>query len=574
MAETEWIYVMVKGIEIEKNIQRMSEMEEVLQFILESLDKEVSQEEVAVYSNHSSTYFTKIFRQYFECSFSKYINQLKMRRVANRLLMEQTVKDIWQISGYSKLSNFSKAFNKEFNMSPKKFLKTMDAVPDMPERKFLFGNEIHLSYEETNGVTVTGYPIPLKNGNNTDLMEEVAYALNHSEGLANLDLKCDEEHYGIWWHNKYGRCHYLWAKKGDNCSLGSASVMITGGHYAVFSFKRKENHKETAKISRMLARYIFKEWKFINNKSLDTMGFTYEKFDKERAYIYVPILKQEIGGERQNIDKWITYIDNHIKENLAIKNIAQTMHYSEKSFREVFQMYYNMSPSVYILRRRLCLVAGQIQQHPRKETKILEKYLFKSKVDFEKHFIQEFGVSYNEYDKISFEVVDLKQYHKEYKELLEVKFQTIQEIMAMVKPIKKPQIKEEEINIPGLAAYWFKHKMKNFEQEIVDKVALWDLVYGENAEDTRYEYVLGPVLSEKQSVSTSLKVVSIESGKYAIFKTKNKSDLKELEEIFRMMTRCVFYGWTKENRERLDIERITFVRFYDEKLYFYVPVNW
>ena len=565
---------MTKKIDIEKNIQRMDEMEEALQYILENLDSDALEEEVSAYLKYNSIYFAKIFREYFECPFSRFINQLKMRRVANRLLMEQTVKDIWQISGYSKLSNFSKAFNKEFKMSPKKFLKTMEDVPDMPERKFLFGNEINLSYEETNGVTVVGYPIPLKNGNNTDLMEEVAYALNHSEGLSNLDLKCEEEHFGVWWHNKYGRCHYLWAKEGVNGYIGSASVMITGGHYAVFSFKRKEDHKETAKISRMLARYIFKEWKFVNNKSLDIMGFTYEKFDRERAYIYVPILKHEIGTERQNIDKWISYIDNHIKENLTVKSIAKIMHYSEKSFREVFQMYYNMSPSTYILRRRLYLIAGQISKHPRKIQKSLEEYHFKSREDFEMHFLQEFGVAYSEYGKVNFEIVDLKQYHREYKELLEVKFQMIKSFNAMVKSIKKPQTKGREIDIPGLAAFWFKHKIKDFEQEITDKVALWDLVYGEAEADTRYEYVLGPVLNKDKTVLPNMKVIAIEGGKYAIFKTKNRSDLSELEEVFRMMTRCVFYGWTKENRERLDIERITFVRYYDEKLYFYVPVNW
>ena len=557
---------------IEKNIRRMKEMEEILEYILENLDTNLLQEEVAAYSKYNNIYFAKIFREYFECPFSKFINQLKMRRVANRLLMEQTIKDIWQISGYSKLSNFSKAFHKEFKMSPKEFLKTMDDIPDMPKRKLLFGNEIDLSYEEVQGVTVIGYPIPLKNGNNTDLMEEVAYPLNHPEGI--LDLGCKKEHYGVWWHDKFGRCHYLWARKGKNRYVGSASVTLTGGHYAVFSFKRTKDHRETAQMYRMLARYIFREWKFINNKSLDIMGFTYEKFDKERAYIYVPILKREFSEEGQNVDKWISYIDNHIKENLAIKNIAEVMHYSEKSFREVFQMYYNMSPVTYILRRRLYLVAGQIQQHPRKVDKILKEYWFKSKEDFEENFYREFGVDYDKYDKVSFEVVDLKQYHKEYKEFVEVDFKYISGLKAMVKSIKRHKKKESDIDIPGLAAYWFKHKIKNFNQETVDKVALWDAVCEQTTQDPQYEYVLGPVIENLEYFMRGTKVVLIDGGKYAIFKTKNDSDLSQLEEVFRMMTRCVFYGWTKENRERLDIERITFVRYYDEKLYFYVPVNW
>ncbi len=42
--------------------------------------------------------------------------------------------------------------------------------------------------------------------------------------------------------------------------------------------------------------------------------------------------------------------------------------------------------------------------------------------------------------------------------------------------------------------------------------------------------------------------------------------------VYRMMTICVLYGWIKEYRVRVDLERITFMRFFHGKLYTYVPI--
>lgn len=569
-------------------IEKMIKMEEILDYILEHIREEMTLKQVAEHFKYNTAYFAKIFREYFESPFLKFVNQLKMRCAAEELLRNKSVKGSWKNYGYGKSSNFSKAFHKEFGTSPREFIKSTEYIPDMPERQKLFGNEIAISYVETDVVTIVGHLIAADWEDIIDWAEEVAYTVDYPDSIP--DLLCEEEKFGMWWHDGKNSFSYLWGravKPNEVFSEKTPVVDILGGNYAVFSFKRCDDNQETEKVFKMLARYIFKEWKVLNHKLIDTMGFTYVKLDKERGYIYVPMLQGMYGHRRistigHSIDTWTTYIDEHIQENLAIKGIAERMNYSEKSFREVFQMYYNMSPTTYILRRRLYLAAGKIQESPGNAEEILSEYSFKSKEVFEELFCQEFGVSSEKSSQVKFEVVDLAQYHLEYKADLDVTFQIVPKFKMLGKSIKeKQQGDTDTIDIPGLAAYWFQQEFDClehtryvcYEQEKKNKVALWDEICGKTAKDTRYEYVLGPIVEEIKEIPIGMKAFDVGGGKYAIFKTRSESDIERLAEIFRMMTRCVFYGWIKENRERLDIERITFVQYRNKKLYFYVPIH-
>ena len=51
------------------------------------------------------------------------------------------------------------------------------------------------------------------------------------------------------------------------------------------------------------------------------------------------------------------------------------------------------------------------------------------------------------------------------------------------------------------------------------------------------------------------------------------SDRNMMADTYRMLMRCSFYGWIKDNRFRVDFSRLTFVRFMNNKYYFYIPIN-
>ena len=66
--------------------------------------------------------------------------------------------------------------------------------------------------------------------------------------------------------------------------------------------------------------------------------------------------------------------------------------------------------------------------------------------------------------------------------------------------------------------------------------------------------------------------VTIKGGNYAIFETDKECDRNNLGETIRMFSRCVFFGWIKENRERIDFFRFTFERYINDKVYIYVQI--
>lgn len=70
------------------------------------------------------------------------------------------------------------------------------------------------------------------------------------------------------------------------------------------------------------------------------------------------------------VDEWISYIDEHITENLTAKGLAKLFHYSEKHLKNIFQLYYETRITDYIKQRKLYFAAEEL-----KEGKNPEKYV-------------------------------------------------------------------------------------------------------------------------------------------------------------------------------------------------------
>ena len=126
--------------------------------------------------------------------------------------------------------------------------------------------------------------------------------------------------------------------------------MIPEENYAVFHLTLPDSFPDTEEdrlryigdISQQLARYIRDIWVPSNGKSLKYMSYIYEVFDKQKCRIYIPLLKG-MGGTQMSIhtengtDTWIQYIDEHILEDITIRQIAEHFHYSPNHFADIFR---------------------------------------------------------------------------------------------------------------------------------------------------------------------------------------------------------------------------------------------
>ena len=617
-------------------LKHMLKMEGVLSYLLDHLEEKINIEDVARMNHYNPVHFARLFLEYFEYPFAKYIVMLRLRKCARDILENRSLKDVGNTYGYATAASFSKAFRNEFGISPREFLKKSYYPPDMPERKAVNKVPISLEYKSLPAFSVGGYGLPyvsmmeaswyeqaypcqsLKAGN-----PQTLFAMPGQEKQnENPDPgDSDPTRYGLWYCDEDQKLHYLFGpvlRKGERKKKNMIRVRMRASNFAVFSFDRRNSEEENLKFTRLLHQYIFKEWIPLNRKIRDTKSCTFIKCDKEKVELYVPILRGMYGQETiaeidWKVAGWCRYIDEHITDDLTVRSLAGKWGYSEPNFRMVFDMYYGIVPEEYIRKKRLYLAASALHAGTSAE-EVVSLYHFSSAEDFENQFLQEFGTHMKDFKSLDVEPVDLIQYYQHYKKSVHIKFRNLLSQKAAVKLLDRREeiVQESEMpstgetgqgqdsetkrkgdsprregsrfiskeDIPSTAAFWFTHDfdcLKGTEYEIDERerpsrIFIWKDEPVIENGEAFYDYYLGPIVRKEAGVPEGMTEIIIPGGNYAVFRTENHSDKDDLTETYRMLTRVAFGGWIDECRFRVDYSRPTFVNYKRQKLFFYVPV--
>lgn len=98
-----------------------------IEYILKHIGGNVSVDDVAGYCNFSKYYFSRMFKEETGMSIYYFIKQLKIDQSAVRIKIERdkSITEIGELYGYSS-SNYSSAFRKQYDISPKEFRKSTD----------------------------------------------------------------------------------------------------------------------------------------------------------------------------------------------------------------------------------------------------------------------------------------------------------------------------------------------------------------------------------------------------------------------------------------------------------------
>ena len=135
-----------------------------------------------------------------------------------------------------------------------------------------------------------------------------------------------------------------------------------------------------------------------------------------------------------------------------------------------------------------------------------------------------------------------------------------------------------DADLPAQVCYWLDKDFPCLEntrfscnkERREEKIALWFHI----SEKENVDYILGPVVDDfEDDIPEEMIPVTVKGGKYAMFESNKPSDKDDLAETLRMFTRCAFYGWIKEHEDMVDLTRITFERYIDNKIYLYVPIK-
>ncbi|MCL2593007.1 MAG: AraC family transcriptional regulator [Defluviitaleaceae bacterium] len=85
------------------------------------------------------------------------------------------------------------------------------------------------------------------------------------------------------------------------------------------------------------------------------------------------------------IQKVLLFIDDNLKENINLKDLAEIAGFSEHHFYRVFDFYVGYSPMKYVRLRRLCFAASEFSSG-RKLIDIAMDYGFETHSGFSKAF--------------------------------------------------------------------------------------------------------------------------------------------------------------------------------------------
>ncbi len=565
-------------------LKTMLRMEEILKYLINHLDEELDIDKIADAFDYNSRYFARIFREYFGVPFHKYVVRLRLRQSAQIILWKRTIKGHWTEFGYMNKSSFSKAFRQEFGKSPEHFLKEETEVPWMPVRQELFGRPLSFTSEIVEEFQIAGRALPKIHVNGFRIQDHPGYWIKQSESEEQSPPEI-----GFWYSAHEGGRPELFYICGRKISSDRQASMeenlhllnVPGGSYAVFTIPFTGSSEEKEFTLEILSRYIYNEWKLINHVSIDEKALVYESYGKDTVSIHIPVLRPEkavIEGSNRGTGFWTDYIDKHIREDISVAGIAEWTGYSEKMFRQVFQLYYDITPEDYILKKRLYLSARGLKRSNSLEM-IANRYHFESLEDFREKFHTEFGAYPEDAGTLSFQSVDLKSYYQKNKKNIHLAFKNEEPVQFIAVSVSQKASVADSTDLSELVARHFSETDSAFNgteyAAETEKLAIWDEIPDPETGEMMYDYVIGPKTDHRPDMShlpMEVRSFELSGGWYAVFETEYEDDTKDLAANFRFLTRCAFYGWLQENLYRFDGKRLTYVRMKGKKLYFYVPI--
>ena len=534
---------------------------------------------------------------------------------------------------------------------------------------------------------LTAYPVLDKQGDRNAVLET---GMQKVEAYAREQWKKrirTKEHMLFWWHDSEYRFHFLLgSQRSEEAGQETKAfeIKLEASDYAVFTWKENFADKPEEEMLKSILKYALCDWEKETQIDYDRNKIYFISYENGKYAVCMPLKKRmqenyKIKHEKQErkiygLDEWIDYIDKHIEEELTAKNLAAAFGYSERHFRNVFQIYYDVKLNDYIRKRKLYFAAQELKNGNKPE-KVARKYAFKSNARFSRAFHEEYGMTPAKYYKEEFqneewiryidqhiteeltmddlaaefhyskdhfrkefqeafgmgpvtyitqrkvrlaaqklregkaidevgkafgfhsrngfdkafrrvfytspakyakarpEVVNLNRYYAEYKNKIKVSYIIDMDEIKMAGWTIIPN--RRETDIPAQLAFWLDEPLPQYrklsaltgEEKGRDKIALW------YKEKKNIEYILGPIVDSFDSIPEDAFQVTIAAGRYAVFESDQENDMENLPETVRMFARCVLYGWIREHRDILCLQRVSFERYTNQKMYLYVPIS-
>ena len=124
LCETQLSAVSRQPLPTEKGYDTYIRIQNACKYIRQNCREDISQTEVAEMAGFSQYYFSRVFKEYTQESFSEYLSRQRILNAITLLHQDQiTITDVSFLSGFQSISNFNKVFRNLMHCSPMQYRK-------------------------------------------------------------------------------------------------------------------------------------------------------------------------------------------------------------------------------------------------------------------------------------------------------------------------------------------------------------------------------------------------------------------------------------------------------------------
>lgn len=261
------------------------DMQRCLDYIEEHLENRITIPELADFLGYSLYHFCHVFKNVQGVSAGNYLRKRQLDQAAKRILTGERITDIAFSSGFDTHAGFTKAFHRQYGISPQEY-KQRGGFVMTPEIK------------KMPAFSAICYQFPAPEGD-FQFLDSGAYWLNQDfstvskEDYAKL-TKPGYAEIGLWLfpEEDVPELYYFLGATVDSKDYipeGMHAIDIPEAEYAVFTVPVASSASELQQNIQKMWKQIYTEWFDNSDWKYDESKLNFEYYLGENTYIYVPV---------------------------------------------------------------------------------------------------------------------------------------------------------------------------------------------------------------------------------------------------------------------------------------------
>ena len=290
------------------------------------------------------------------------------------------------------------------------------------------------------------------------------------------------------------------------------------------------------------------------------------------------------------IQESIDYIEENLKEELAVDRLAELTGFSAYHYYRVFNAYVGIPVMQYVRRRRLLHAVSELANKEKKVIDVAFEYGFDTHSGFSKAFNREYGCSPSQY------MSNIKgNIPKKIDLMLLKKYSLMSGVVMEPKIITKTSFKlagyefetslESQRNEREIPAFWEQFEIENWEGKLYEEVkpsthGEYGVCFPPNMETSKFQYMLAVGGENYYKPAADIITAEIPETTFAVFTTppapyKDRAFAKAIQGTWNY----IMYEWFPNSGFEIEAGKPDF-EYYDERCHdpnssvmdIYIPV--